>query len=135
MRSTGALDLTTVKIEFLARATPKRDYYCQSRRGIACSNSVLARSRSPSPPLPPRRPGADRAVLAEGARQLCAELLKARDVAWATDLIPHLAELEDPNEPSPSSRYRRRIRCCVCLSRARLRAVGRVRSNNYAQTY
>ena len=34
-------------------------------------------------------------VLAEGGRDnFVPGWLKARDVAWATDLIPHLAELE-----------------------------------------
>jgi type IV secretion system protein VirB4 len=84
------------QIEILARATPKRDYYCQSRRGnrlfeLGLGEVALAFTAASSK--------ADQAlieqVLAEGGRDnFVPGWLKARDVAWATDLIPHLAELE-----------------------------------------
>src|SRR6266403_1254302 len=84
------------QIEILARATPKRDYYCQSRRGnrlfelglgeVALAFTV-ASSKSDQTLI--------EQVLAEHGRENFAPgWLKARDVAWATDLIPHLAELE-----------------------------------------
>src|SRR5258707_307565 len=84
------------QIEILARATPKRDYYCQSRRGnrlfeLGLGEVALAFAAASSK--------ADQAlieqVLSEGGRDnFVPGWLKARDVAWATDLIPHLAELE-----------------------------------------
>src|SRR6266852_3334631 len=84
------------QIEILARATPKRDYYCQSRRGnrlfeLCLGEVALAFTAASSK--------ADQAlieqILAEGGRDnFVPGWLKARDVAWATDLIPHLAELE-----------------------------------------
>src|SRR4029077_3223391 len=88
--------LNNRQIEILARATPKRDYYCQSHRGnrlfeLGLSEVALAFTAASSK--------ADQAlieqVLAEGGRDnFVPDWLKARDVAWATDLIPHLAELE-----------------------------------------
>lgn len=84
------------QIEILARAIPKRDYYCQSRRGnrlfeLGLGEAALALTAASSK--------ADQAliekVLAEhGPESFVSGWLKARDVAWATDLIPHLAELE-----------------------------------------
>src|SRR3984893_14319566 len=79
------------QIEILARATPKRDYYCESRRGNRLFEVALAFAAAPSK--------ADQAlieqVLAEHGRDnFVPGWLKARDVAWANDLIPHLAELE-----------------------------------------
>ena len=41
------------QIEILARATPKRDYYCQSRRGNRLFELDWARLRLPSPPPRP----------------------------------------------------------------------------------
>jgi type IV secretion system protein VirB4 len=84
------------QIEILARAIPKRDYYCQSRRGnrlfeLGLGEVALALTAASSK--------ADQTlieqVLAEQGRDnFVTGWLKARDVAWATDLIPHLAELE-----------------------------------------
>src|SRR6266481_5006232 len=84
------------QIEIIARAAPKRDYYCQSRRGnrlfeLGLGEVALAFTAASAK--------ADQAlieqVLAEGGRDnFVPGWLKARDVAWATDLIPHLAELE-----------------------------------------
>src|SRR5712672_2173939 len=84
------------QIEILARATPKRDYYCQSRRGnrlfeLGLGEVALAFTAASSK--------ADQALIeqvrAEGGRDnFVPGWLKARDVAWAADLIPHLAELE-----------------------------------------
>lgn len=80
------------QIEILARATPKRDYYCQSRRGnrlfeLGLGEVALAFSAASSK--------ADQAlierVLAEHGRDnFVTGWLGARDVAWASDLIPHL---------------------------------------------
>jgi type IV secretion system protein VirB4 len=84
------------QIEILARAIPKRDYYCQSRQGnrlfeLGLGEVALALTATSSK--------ADQAlieqVLAENGRDdFLADWLKARDIAWATDLLPHLAGLE-----------------------------------------
>jgi type IV secretion system protein VirB4 len=84
------------QIEILARATPKRDYYCQSRRGnrlfeLGLGEVALAFTAASSKP--------DQAlieqVLAEHGREdFVRGWLRARDMSWATDLIPHLDELE-----------------------------------------
>src|SRR5262245_4463605 len=84
------------QIEILARATSKRDYYCQSRRGnrlfeLGLGEVALAFTAASSK--------ADQAlieqVLADGGRDnFVAGWLKARHIAWATDLIPHLIQRE-----------------------------------------
>ena len=84
------------QVEILARATPKRDYYCQSRRGnrlfeLGLGEVALAFTATSSK--------ADQAlieqVLAEHGRGgFVSGWLKARDIPWATNVIPHLAELE-----------------------------------------
>ncbi len=84
------------QIDILARATPKRDYYCQSRRGnrlfeLGLGEVALAFSAASSK--------SDQAlieqVLAEHGREdFVRGWLRARDISWATDLIPHLDELE-----------------------------------------
>jgi type IV secretion/conjugal transfer VirB4 family ATPase len=85
------------QIEILARATPKRDYYCQSRRGnrlfeLGLGEVALAFSAASSK----TDQGLIKQVLAENGRDnFVPGWLKARDVAWATDLIPHLAGPEE----------------------------------------
>jgi type IV secretion system protein VirB4 len=84
------------QIEILARATPKRDYYCQSRRGnrlfeLGLGEVALAFSAASSK----TDQGLIEQVLADNGRDnFVPGWLKARDIAWATDLIPHLVELE-----------------------------------------
>ena len=80
------------QIEILARATPKRDYYCQSRRGnrlfeLGLDEFALAFTAASSK--------ADQAmierVLAEHGREgFVTGWLAARGLAWAADLIPGL---------------------------------------------
>jgi type IV secretion system protein TrbE len=82
------------QIEILARATPKRDYYCQSRRGnrlfdLGLGEVALAFTAASSK--------ADQALIEQvltehGREDFVPGWLKARDVAWATDLIPHLTQ-------------------------------------------
>ncbi|MBZ9956427.1 conjugal transfer protein TrbE [Mesorhizobium sp. BR1-1-15] len=77
------------QIEILARATPKRDYYCQSRRGnrlfeLGLSEVGLALCAASSK--------SDQAlissIIAEHGRDgFLAAWLHARDVGWAADLI------------------------------------------------
>ncbi|MCK1738362.1 conjugal transfer protein TrbE [Bradyrhizobium sp. 138] len=82
------------QIEILARATPKRDYYCQSRRGnrlfeLGLGEIALAFAAASSK--------ADQAlidrVLAEHGRdEFVTGWLKARDLGWACNLIPQFAK-------------------------------------------
>ena len=80
------------QIEILARATPKRDYYCQSRRGnrlfeLGLGEVALALTAASSK--------SDQAlierILAEHGREgFLAGWLPARGAAWAAGLIPDL---------------------------------------------
>ena len=91
------------QIEILARATPKRDYYCQSRRGnrlfeLGLSEVGLALCAASSK--------GDQAligsIIAEHGRHgFLAAWLRARDVGWAADLIPNLTLLEPEKDPQP----------------------------------
>ncbi|REF73593.1 conjugal transfer protein TrbE [Paracoccus versutus] len=93
------------QIEILARATPKRDYYCQSRRGnrlfeLGLSEVGLALCAASSK--------SDQAlisnILAEHGRDgFLAAWLKARGVDWAGELIPDLTNLvaEHASIPGP----------------------------------
>ncbi|WP_375778928.1 conjugal transfer protein TrbE [Bradyrhizobium sp. ma5] len=82
------------QIEILARATPKRDYYCQSRRGnrlfeLGLGEIALAFAAASSK--------ADQAlieqVLKEHSQDDFVEAwLKTRDLGWACNLIPQLAK-------------------------------------------
>jgi type IV secretion system protein VirB4 len=84
------------QIEILSRATPKRDYYCQSRRGnrlfeLGLSEVALALCAASSK----ADQAAIEAILAEHGRDgFLPAWLRARDVAWAADLIPDLTNLE-----------------------------------------
>src|SRR5260370_41592733 len=82
--------------EILARATPKRDYYCQSRRGNRLFERGLGEIALAFTATSSKADQAlIEAVFAEHGRDgFVSGWLKARDIAWATDLIPHLAELE-----------------------------------------
>ncbi|ABD89077.1 conjugal transfer protein TrbE [Rhodopseudomonas palustris] len=86
------------QIEILARATPKRDYYCQSRRGNrlfelglgAIALALCAASSKADQAMIAR-------VLAEHGRDgFVSEWLRRRDAGWAVDLIPDLRNLEFP---------------------------------------
>jgi len=78
------------QIEILARATPKRDYYCQSRRGnrlfeLGLSEVGLALCAASSK--------SDQTLIANlvaehGRAGFLAAWLVARDATWAVDLIP-----------------------------------------------
>ncbi len=77
------------QIEILSRATPKRDYYCQSRRGnrlfeLGLGEVALAFTAASSK--------SDQALIARlvaehGRAGFARAWLEARGVAWATDLI------------------------------------------------
>ena len=89
--------LNSRQIEIIARATPKRDYYCQSRRGnrlfeLGLGSVALALCAS-----------SDKAahalideLLRDGARPYFLEAwLYANDLAWAADLVPNLTNVID----------------------------------------
>ncbi|WP_336741444.1 conjugal transfer protein TrbE [Aureimonas altamirensis] len=88
------------QIEILARATPKRDYYCQSRAGnrlfeLGLSEVGLALCAASSK--------SDQALIAEilaeyGREGFLAAWLRARGVGWAADLIPDLTNLSTESE-------------------------------------
>ncbi|WP_375788578.1 conjugal transfer protein TrbE [Bradyrhizobium sp. Pha-3] len=84
------------QIEIIARAMPKRDYYCQSRRGnrlfeLGLSDVALALCAASS--------RTDQAAIANllaehGRDGFLAAWLRRRDAGWAADLIPNLTNLE-----------------------------------------
>jgi len=88
------------QIEILARATPKRDYYCQSRRGnrlfeLGLSEVGLALCAASAK--------SDQTLIAEIFAEhdrdgFLAAWLKARGVEWAADLIPDLTNLATESE-------------------------------------
>lgn len=84
------------QIEILSRATPKRDYYCQSRRGnrlfeLGLSEVALALCAASSK----TDQAAIETILAEHGRDgFLSAWLRARDVGWAADLITDLTNLE-----------------------------------------
>jgi len=87
------------QIEILARAMPKRDYYCQSRRGnrlfeLGLSDVALALCAASSK----TDQAAIASTVAEHGRDgfLTAWLLR-HDLGWAVDLIPNLDNLEKPS--------------------------------------
>jgi type IV secretion system protein VirB4 len=81
------------QIEIIARATPKRDYYCQSRRGnrlfeLGLGEAALAVTAASSK--------SDQATIADllathGADGFAAAWLRHKEVAWAVELLPTLA--------------------------------------------
>ena len=87
------------QIEIIARATPKRDYYCQSARGnrlfdLGLGEVALAFTAASSK--------TDQRRIAElidrhGRDGFAAAWLRERGVAWAADLLPALAP-DDPHE-------------------------------------
>ncbi|OOY28430.1 conjugal transfer protein TrbE [Thioclava sp. L04-15] len=93
------------QIEILARATPKRDYYCQSRRGnrlfeLGLSDVGLALCAASAK--------SDQALIAEicaehGRDGFLAAWLKAHGLDWAADLIPDLTNLAIDAEGASSA--------------------------------
>ncbi|RJL07344.1 conjugal transfer protein TrbE [Paracoccus aestuarii] len=90
------------QIEILARATPKRDYYCQSRRGnrlfeLGLSEVGLALCAASSKSDQAR---IARILGAAGRDGFLAAWLRERGVDWAADLIPDLDNLLIEPEPT-----------------------------------
>jgi len=84
------------QIEILARATPKRDYYCQSRRGnrlfeLGLSDVALVLCATSSKTDQTAIAG----ILADHGREGFLDAwLRHRGLPWAADLIPDLTNLE-----------------------------------------
>lgn len=84
------------QIEILARAMPKRDYYCQSRRGnrlfeLGLADVALALCAASSKT---DQIAIERIVAEHGRDGFLAAWLRHRGVDWAADLIPNLTNLE-----------------------------------------
>jgi len=84
------------QIEILARAMPKRDYYCQSRRGnrlfeLGLSDVALALCAASSKT---DQAAIERTISEHGREGFLPAWLRLRGVAWASDLIPDLTNLE-----------------------------------------
>ena len=82
------------QIEILARATPKRDYYCQSRRGnrlfdLGLGEVALAFTAASSR-TDQRR--ISELLEAHGRAGFAAAWLRARGLDWAADLLPLTAQ-------------------------------------------
>jgi type IV secretion/conjugal transfer VirB4 family ATPase len=80
------------QIEILARATPKRDYYCQSRRGNRLFELGLGRVALAFTAASSKSDQADiKQILEEHGREgFVAAWLQHRGLAWAADIIPNL---------------------------------------------
>jgi type IV secretion system protein VirB4 len=87
------------QIEILARATPKRDYYCQSRRGnrlfeLGLGEVALAFCAASSKT---DQIAIARVIAEHGRDDFMAAWLRLRGAGWAADLIPDLRNLETPS--------------------------------------
>ena len=84
--------LTGRQIEILARATPKRDYYCQSKLGnrlfeLGLEEFALAFSAASSKP---DHVVIERVLAEHGRQGFLTGWLAARGLGWAADLVPGL---------------------------------------------
>jgi type IV secretion system protein VirB4 len=84
------------QIDILARATPRREYYCQSHRGnrlfeLGLGDVALAFTAASSKN---DQAAIDRVLSQFGRDGFAPGWLAERGVAWAADLIPHLANVE-----------------------------------------
>jgi type IV secretion system protein VirB4 len=88
--------LNDTQIEIIARATPKREYYCQSRRGnrlfeLGLGPIALAFCAASSKA---DHSVIDRVLAERGAENFVRAWLVERDLSWAAELIPDLTNLE-----------------------------------------
>jgi type IV secretion system protein VirB4 len=84
--------LNSRQVEILSRATPKRDYYCQSRRGnrlfdLGLGDIVLAFAAASSKSDQIR---IGELIAAHGQDQFAAAWLRHRGLEWAADLLGNL---------------------------------------------
>ncbi|MER9132164.1 conjugal transfer protein TrbE [Mesorhizobium sp. M0768] len=85
------------QIEIVARATPKRDYYCQSRRGnrlfeLGLGPIALALCAASSKS---DQAAIDRIIAGAGRDHFLEAWLTNRGLSWAADLIPNLTGVID----------------------------------------
>ncbi|CAM5761145.1 Type IV secretion system protein virB4 [Labrys miyagiensis] len=85
------------QIEILARAVPKRDYYCQSRRGnrlfeLGLGDVALAFTAASSKT---DQATIERLLAEHGREGFVPAWLRERGAGWAADLIPDLPNLEN----------------------------------------
>lgn len=95
--------LNARQIEILSRATPKRDYYCQSRRGnrlfeLGLGEVALAFAAASSK--------TDQLTIIDiiekhGPSAFAAEWLRHRGCAWAVELLPKASVSENPLSLTP----------------------------------
>ncbi|MAC57611.1 MAG: conjugal transfer protein TrbE [Novosphingobium sp.] len=95
--------LNARQIEILSRATPKRDYYCQSRRGnrlfeLGLGEVALAFAAASSK--------TDQLTITDiiekhGPSAFAAEWLRHRGCAWAVELLPKASVSETPLSLTP----------------------------------
>jgi type IV secretion system protein TrbE len=91
------------QIEILAQATPKRDYYCQSRRGnrlfdLGLGEIALAFTATSSKS---DQIAIARVFAASGRDGFAAAWLRGRALGWAADLIPNLILSRTTADPVP----------------------------------
>jgi type IV secretion system protein VirB4 len=84
------------QIEILARATPRRDYYCQSRRGnrlfeLGLGEAALAFTAASSKT---DQNAISQIIAEQGRADFAAEWLRHKHVAWAADLLAKLTPEE-----------------------------------------
>ncbi|MGX5805132.1 conjugal transfer protein TrbE [Bradyrhizobium sp. Arg314] len=93
------------QIEIVARATPKRDYYCQSRRGnrlfdLGLGPIALALCTASSKT---DQASIERIIAESGREHFLAAWLADRGLSWAADLVPHLTNIIDQSAKEVSS--------------------------------
>ncbi|MEI9420849.1 conjugal transfer protein TrbE [Mesorhizobium sp. Cs1299R1N1] len=93
------------QIEILSRATPKRDYYCQSRRGnrlfeLGLGPIALALCAASSKA---DQAAIERIIAENGHDHFLEAWLAGRGLSWAADLVPHLTNIVDQSAKEVSS--------------------------------
>ncbi|RVD32422.1 conjugal transfer protein TrbE, partial [Mesorhizobium sp. M4B.F.Ca.ET.019.03.1.1] len=93
------------QIEIVARATPKRDYYCQSRRGnrlfelgLGPIGLALCAASSKSD-----QAAIDRIITGTDQKHFLEAWLTDRSLGWAADLVPDLTNVIDQSAKEISS--------------------------------
>ena len=86
------------QIEILARATPKRDYYCQSRRGnrlfeLGLGEIALAFSAASAKS---DQAAIERLLAEHGFSSFAHAWLAHRGLPWAADLLPIAQPQQEP---------------------------------------
>ncbi|MGX9120171.1 conjugal transfer protein TrbE [Mesorhizobium sp. BHbsci] len=93
------------QIEIVARGTPKRDYYCQSRRGnrlfeLGLGPIALALCAASSKT---DQASTERIIAESGPANFLEAWLADRGLSWAADLVPHLTNIVDQSAKEVSS--------------------------------